>query len=1169
MESLPEKRLIKKICTSLHKGGITMKKLEAITHIIFLALCICILGINVVQADDTDIFSGGIINVPPNVMIIFDTSGSMAHNIPTSGPYDPAVTYSGSHTSNWIYYNNGTAWVALHKYKGSQDKGQAVLSDITCTSPTNVATQLSTLGYCTALLQESQTGTYPFICGSTSMSLATGNYLNYFVDDSAMTPKPKVDIAQQAIHDLLDSIGEGSARFGLMIFSGEGHNTTLPSAQQDRGGYVIAPIGSSHATIKTAVDNIHCWYPYSSSDTPYNKNYYTNSSSSGPQTSGGTPLAETLAEAGLYFSGGNSWANTSGQDGYPTTTNGLGVSGKYTSPIQWRCQKNYIIVVTDGCPTVDDGSGNGDNIFTRSNYIDNKSIGNYYTTSPHDIDQDNAVNLWSGSCSTCIDNGNTWMPEVAHFLYDVDLIDSTAKDNSAGASWNDTAFPTQRVVTYAIGFGGESNIDFLNHVTDSSHGHGKTYQASEGKALADALSGIFGEIMKNNENFVAPVVPVSKMNRVYAGNSLYISLFRPEDGPEWIGNLKKFGFSNSGQILDKNGVVADFDATTKPSSCWDYSTNDGLEVDMGGAGQKLLHQNGRSFLTYDTDVTGNPTNLLSAVNLFNIANSLITKDVLGLAATATAADRSDLINFIRAEDIYTPLTGTSKRSWILGDVLHSRPAVLRDGTNNIIFVGSNDGFLHCFVDSEGSTYNNLSDDTVSEQWCFVPWNLIGQLHQIRDADNHYYFVDGSPVLYQSGSNKYLTFGLRRGGSKYYTFKVGEVDSQNQYISGGYTTPNWAWAIPNDTFPSGLLLGQSWCQPRICNLKDNNSSYTALVLGGGYDTNQDSDTPAATDTKGATIFAVNAANGSLLSSLLKFTNTSANLSSMTHSIIDLVVYDGNGDGYDDSIYAGDMSGQVFAMKADKDSGVWSGRKLFQAGNGTSSTAQMKFFYAPDVASQGFKYTSGSTSMYSVYDYVYIGTGDREHPNKTTTDDRFYGIKNKNNTTIVTEADTNFIDVTYYSSGYVTPHDLNYLKSNDSDGWFIRMGYELGAHVRLGEKVVSAPIVFDGVVYFTTFSPNPPASGDQCSTAGAGQGYLYAVKYLTGEAAFNWYTANDTTVDGKPVAVYTEVDRHLALGGGIPPAPKLAVTPNGPVLIIGTKTVPITMLQSIKQYFWIQE
>ena len=63
--------------------------------------------------------------------------------------------------------------------------------------------------------------------------------------------------------------------------------------------------------------------------------------------SGWTPLAETLAEAGLYFAGKPSWFNTSG---FPA---GTYTGGHYVSPMQERCQKNYIIMMTDGEPTKD------------------------------------------------------------------------------------------------------------------------------------------------------------------------------------------------------------------------------------------------------------------------------------------------------------------------------------------------------------------------------------------------------------------------------------------------------------------------------------------------------------------------------------------------------------------------------------------------------------------------------------------------------------------------------------------------------------------------------------------------------------------------------------------------------------------------------------------------
>jgi type IV pilus assembly protein PilY1 len=51
-----------------------------------------------------------------------------------------------------------------------------------------------------------------------------------------------------------------------------------------------------------------------------------------------TPLAETLYEVTRYFRGLSSEYND-------------GVS--YTSPIQYRCQKSFVIVITDGYPTQD------------------------------------------------------------------------------------------------------------------------------------------------------------------------------------------------------------------------------------------------------------------------------------------------------------------------------------------------------------------------------------------------------------------------------------------------------------------------------------------------------------------------------------------------------------------------------------------------------------------------------------------------------------------------------------------------------------------------------------------------------------------------------------------------------------------------------------------------
>jgi len=56
------------------------------------------------RADDTEIY--GVVSnpsIPPNVLIIFDTSGSMATEDVPGDPYEPATTYSGSYATSAVY----------------------------------------------------------------------------------------------------------------------------------------------------------------------------------------------------------------------------------------------------------------------------------------------------------------------------------------------------------------------------------------------------------------------------------------------------------------------------------------------------------------------------------------------------------------------------------------------------------------------------------------------------------------------------------------------------------------------------------------------------------------------------------------------------------------------------------------------------------------------------------------------------------------------------------------------------------------------------------------------------------------------------------------------------------------------------------------------------------
>ena len=54
-------------------------------------------------ADDIDVYTNNNDGVEPNILIIFDNSGSMNETIP-SATYDPATTYPGSYQTDTVYY---------------------------------------------------------------------------------------------------------------------------------------------------------------------------------------------------------------------------------------------------------------------------------------------------------------------------------------------------------------------------------------------------------------------------------------------------------------------------------------------------------------------------------------------------------------------------------------------------------------------------------------------------------------------------------------------------------------------------------------------------------------------------------------------------------------------------------------------------------------------------------------------------------------------------------------------------------------------------------------------------------------------------------------------------------------------------------------------------------
>jgi type IV pilus assembly protein PilY1 len=967
-----------------------------------ITLLLLVAGAGSAAADDTAIFGGGVIDVPPNVLIVFDTSGSMSTKDVASEFYNPATTYTGSYTSGAVYRRVWSWWTWSYVYNSFADS----VSDLNCST---AVTELSGNGYVSTNIYDNS-GNYA--CGGSSKYLYTGNYLNYNSSTSG-TLKTRMEVAKEVIIDLLQNTTD--VNFGLMRFNGG-------------SGGKLSPNGTIGTDPATLVSDVQAFY-----------------------ASGTTPLAETLAEAGLYFAGETSWYNP-------------GVS--YTSPIEHRCQKNYIIFMTDGEPTADD-----DTRLNTGTYINGDVIGDY--------DNDG-------------DTGTTMrLDDVAAFLNQNDI-------NTSLGSPGDS-YEVQNIKTYTIGF--KTNQQLLQDT--AVNGDGQYYTANSISGLQEAFKEILAEIAEVNATFLAPVVPISRMNRIYAENFIYTGFFQPQADGRWLGNIKKFEIDSQGNLLDANGNVAtspDGELKDTARSFWS-TTTDGASVDKGGVGERLLERTSRNLYTY----MGSASSLSSTANAFDTSNEALTPALMGVS---TDTEKDAVINDIHAIG----------ESWMMGDILHSELAVVHYSNETVLYTGTNGGMLHAFKDSDGD-----------ELWGYIPYEQLGRLKNLSDdVTDHDYFMDGTPVVYQprGSSQKILITGERRGGSYYYALDV-----------SNYNDPKYLYRIAPDFLGGGAdVLGQSWGHAAKVTLATSSSSTEdAFLLPGGYDPNQDKDPDdslnprAATDSAGRAIFSVNVETGAL--SGLKI--SASNESNMTHSIVAKISsVDSENDGITDKVYAPDLGGNLFAYKDGEQKASWEGGKLFSAS--AADGVQRKMFDSPDVV-RIYDAKTGLTG-----EMLFIGTGDRADPENTSVVNRFYGVRNywsaagSGGISPLDEGDLFNATNNIIETG--TDAEIEAAKIElfeNKQGWFIHLEHT-------GEKVVGKAVVFAGVVYFTTFEPSAPVapSTDPCEVNAGSQGTarLYALCYETGGIC-NEFPDNK---------------RFTTIGKSIPSPPRIVIFEEGPVLYVSTSS-----------------
>ncbi|MEZ5499267.1 MAG: PilC/PilY family type IV pilus protein [Steroidobacteraceae bacterium] len=1078
-------------------------------------------------ADDTEIFvnqaMGGGAN--PNVLLIFDTSGSMTTSVTLpKAPYDPAVVYAGSCNASETYWTLSTAaappscsdataarfesnvnrcraaidgiaaaglWTGrVAQWDSAQTqwlalRSSATDSDIECAADagTHGESDGSSERYARNGDDNSRWTSQPLQqiswTNASVYRLYSANWLNW--NESAPQPATatRLQTVQAAARSLINSLD--GVNIGLMRFSNDPDSATDLAA----GGMVvheIADISQTRTSLTNAINSL--------------------------TAEGQTPLSETLYEAQRYFSGSPVDFGLNSRIDINTPFPSIPASRRstdqtrYESPIKAQCQRNFVVMLTDGEPTFDNAAD-----------ASIESLPGFASV--------------VGS-SSCDDSGDgRCLDDLAQYMREADQSPLPGE---------------QTVTTYTVGFGAAAaGSPFL--AKTATRGGGQSFAANDIVDLSNSLQAIFANILRVNTTFTTPAVSLNAFNRTQTLNQLYVSVFKPSDTLRWQGNLKRYGISN-GVIVDAQGNPAIDPATgffrNNARSFWSSSV-DGNDTEAGGAVEQLPDPAQRKLYTYIA-AAGN-SSLAASVNQLQTGNALLTDTLLGTGGSGPARD--DVINFARGFDVYDQnFNGsTTDARPSMGDPLHARPALAiyggspaaPDSNDAVIYVPTNDGFLHA-VDAR----------TGAELWAFVPPELLPRLSDLYrnpgvvartyglDSDVRILKFDANldgVIDAGAGDRMFIYFGMRRGGRNVYAL---DVTNRSQ--------PRLLWSGGPAQFPG---IGETWSVPTITRVRVSgaaqNGENLVLIFGGGYDDAQENYayTP---DSSGRRIYFVDALTGQLLWAGGNSSGGPIDLAlpNMVNSIpARITVVDSNADQYADRLYAADMGGQIWRFdifNGNSRGSLVTGGVIATLGAagvaGATSEDVRRFYNAPDVA---LIQRRGADPYFNIA----IGSGYRGHPLDTAVHDRFYSVRDKNPFGKLSQAQYNaIVPLTDNDLVDITPNITATAVNTNANGWKLELQLNGGW---IGEKVLGEALTVDGVILFPTYQPLPPSQQDPCVPAN-GVNRVYALSVDTGRPAIDFnddlaIDASDastqlvqTGIAGEISLIYESVLGSQGSGGG---------------------------------------
>lgn len=600
--------------------------------------------------------------------------------------------------------------------------------------------------------------------------------------------------------------------------------------------------------------------------------------------------------------------------------------------------------------------------------------------------------------------------------------------------------------------------------------------ASNVNELTDILSRLFSGI--GSGTFTRSDMAMSRQ-----GDRLYLSYFDYGPRSGWAGHLAKFKVNRDGSIGDP---VMEWGGNGDAAEALNEQDTRTIWTSVLGSGTNFLNTSeGNGFTSFSTSQAAT---LLPYLNVDG-------EDINGDGSAGNVADAQTVISFVHDPGYEDgKYRGKRKANWKLADIYHSRPLVVGrpnmgiaslDYTSfvsanarrrSMVYVGSNGGMLHAIKDRYYDEAGVLRDDDGQELWAYIPKMALSNLKMLKER--HWFFVDSSPVALdikatgesgtafegRPGWHTVLISGMRDGGRGYFALEI--TDPEN---------PRVLWEYTDDNGENNM--GYTWSMPAVGKVKVSDQDKWVAFVGGGW-----MPPLSGNENIGNRLYIIDLERGTILSSgASKAEYVIGDAYNRVPSAVRAV--DMNDDGYIETIYFGDTSGSMWKMSLkSKDMSTWSPCKLFDPDNPNWNSAQSN---RPAITPRPIYYPPAAALSSTGGNLVLFGTGDENDPVALTTQDYFFEVEDP-------------------GDDGSCPGSINWVKA-------------LG----LGEKVLARPVYYNGVVWFTTYSPE-----GEC---GRGRGYLYGLKVSQG---------SDTESLGGQAGIEVgenQFEESKSLGAGVPSSP----------------------------------